>query len=180
MHPFRFLLRPLYLLLGRVVGLWVRPTVHPEAPAELLSAGDGTLCYVLESGGLADMLALEQECRRHGLPSPSASLEFAGQREASRTITLRRRRGFLVRRPGAAGPSRLKRLVDAGIAAGDFSLTFVPVAIYWGRSPDKERSWFKLLFSENWEVAGRTRKLFATILHGRNTLLRKLKGCDAG
>ncbi|MGH8222914.1 MAG: glycerol-3-phosphate 1-O-acyltransferase PlsB, partial [Woeseiaceae bacterium] len=44
--------------------------------------------------------------------------------------------------------------------------------IYWGRSPDKERSWFKLLFFENWDVMGRTRKFFATILHGRNTLLR--------
>ena len=46
------------------------------------------------------------------------------------------------------------------------------MAIYWGRSPDKERSLFKLLFAENWEVAGRTRKLFATLLHGRNTLMR--------
>src|SRR5690606_17675777 len=44
--------------------------------------------------------------------------------------------------------------------------------IYWGRSPEKESSWFKLLFLENWQVIGRTRKFFATILHGRNTLLR--------
>ena len=29
-----------------------------------------------------------------------------------------------------------------------------------------------LLFSENWEVVGRTRKLIATVLQGRNTLLR--------
>ena len=48
----------------------------------------------------------------------------------------------------------------------------MPVAIYWGRSPDKQRSFFKLLFSENWAVVGRTRKFFATLLHGRNTLLR--------
>ncbi len=172
MHPLRFILRPLYLLAGKVLGSWVRPTVQPDAPAEFVDGGDSTVCYVLESGGLADMLTLEQQCRRHGLPSPSASIDFAGRHESSRTVVLRRRRGFLVRRARGAGPTRLRRLVDAGIAAGDRSLIFVPVAIYWGRSPDKEHSWFKLLFSEDWEVAGRTRKLFATILHGRNTLLR--------
>ena len=53
-------------------------------------------------------------------------------------------------------------------------LLLIPVAIYWGRSPDKERSFFKLLFYENWDVVGRTRKFFATLLHGRNTLLPRM------
>jgi glycerol-3-phosphate O-acyltransferase len=61
--------------------------------------------------------------------------------------------------------------VDAGKNNHDERL-LIPMAIYWGRSPDKERSFFKLLFSENWDVVGRTRKFFATLLHGRNTLLR--------
>ncbi len=172
MHPFRYLLRPLYLLAGKIFSTWARPIVQPDDPAALLEGHDGEVCYVLEHGGLADMLALEQECRRRGLPSPSTSVDFAGVHEATRTIVLRRRQGFLVRRPRASGPTRLKRLVDAAVREGDRSLVLVPVAIYWGRSPDKERSWFKLLFSENWEVVGRTRKLFATIVHGRNTLLR--------
>ncbi|ANO52302.1 glycerol-3-phosphate 1-O-acyltransferase PlsB [Woeseia oceani] len=168
----RILLRPLYLLTGWVFSLWARPTVQPEVPAELLANCDAAVCYVLESGGLADMLALEQECRRHGLPSPSEPLEFAGISESSRTVVLRRRRGLLVQRPSRAGSTRLRRLVDAGVRQREQLLVFIPVAIYWGRSPDKERSWFKLLFSENWEVGGRTRKLLATVLHGRNTLLR--------
>ncbi|MDZ7768115.1 MAG: hypothetical protein U5K38_03040 [Woeseiaceae bacterium] len=32
----------------------------------------------LETGGLADVLALERQCRLHGLPSPSEPLLFAG------------------------------------------------------------------------------------------------------
>lgn len=168
----RTVFSPLYWLAGKVFSTWARPTVQPESPAELLNGNGAKICYVLESGGLADMLALEQECRRHNLPSPSATLDFAGQHEASSTIVLRRQEGFLVRTPRRAGSTRLRRLVDAGVAARNESLVFIPVAIYWGRSPDKERSWFKLLFSENWDVAGRTRKLFATLLHGRNTLLR--------
>ncbi len=87
-------------------------------------------------------------------------------------VVLRRMRGFVFRRPGTKGSTRLQRLVDASVAAGGKELLLVPVAIYWGRSPQKEHSWLTLLFTENWDVAGRTRKLFTTIFQGRNTLLR--------
>lgn len=168
----RVLFRPLYLLAGKVFSLWARPSVQPDSPAELIGHEGGAICYVLESGGLADMLALERICRLQGLPSPSKPLYFAGLDEPVRTVVLRRRRGFLIRRPSTSGSKRLRRIVDAALRREDLTLTFVPVAIYWGRSPDKERSFFKLLFSENWDIAGRTQKFFATLLHGRNTLLR--------
>jgi glycerol-3-phosphate O-acyltransferase len=171
MSAARVFFRPWYWLAGKVLGTWARPTVQPDDPAELLARCDGPVCYVLESGGLADTLTLERVCAKHGLPSPSDILHFADVREP-RLIVLRRMRGLFLRRRGVKSSMRLKRLVEAGIAAGGQDLQLVPVAIYWGRSPDKESSWFKLLFLENWQVVGRTRKFFATILHGRNTLLR--------
>ena len=79
--------------------------------------------------------------------------------------------GFLFRRRRKTGSQRLKRLVEAA-EHGDQNLLLIPAAIYWGRSPEKEGSWFKLLFTENWDVVGRTRKFFASVLHGRSTLLR--------
>lgn len=168
----RVLSRPWYWLAGKVFATWARPAVQPEKPTELLAECKGDVCYVLESGGLADTLALARQCRLHGLPSPYAPLYFAGIRESSRIVVLRPRKGFIVRRPSRFGSTRLKRIVDAGAGASGEALSLMPVAIYWGRSPDKERSWLKLLFSENWDVAGRTRKLFATMFTGRNTLLR--------
>jgi glycerol-3-phosphate O-acyltransferase len=158
---------------GKAFGTWARPIVQPDDPAELLARCHGPVCYVLESGGLADTLALERVCARHGLPSPSETLRFADLREP-RLIVLRRMQGFLLRRRSSRSSMRLKRLVALSIAAGGQELQLVPVAIYWGRSPEKESSWFKLLFLEleNWQVVGRSRKFFATVLHGRNTLLR--------
>ncbi|MGH8168291.1 MAG: glycerol-3-phosphate 1-O-acyltransferase PlsB, partial [Woeseiaceae bacterium] len=171
MSTARLFFRPWYWLAGKVFGMWARPTVQPDDPAELLARCRGPICYVLESGGLADTLALERVCDKHGLPSPSDTLHFAEVREPS-LIVLRRMQGFFLRRRSTKSSMRLKRLVEASIAAGTPDLQLLPVAIYWGRSPEKENSWFKLLFLENWEVIGRTRKFFATILHGRNTLLR--------
>jgi glycerol-3-phosphate O-acyltransferase len=164
--------RPWYWFSGKVFATWARPAVQPENPAELLANTKAPVCYVLEHGGLADTLALERLCKIHGLPSPTSDLEFAGLDESQRTIVLRRMSGFVFRRPSKKGSERLKRLVDASIAAGGKELLLIPVAIYWGRSPDKQHAWFKLLFTENWDVAGRIRKFFATVFQGRNTLLR--------
>ncbi|MBT8077880.1 MAG: glycerol-3-phosphate 1-O-acyltransferase PlsB [Gammaproteobacteria bacterium] len=172
MNFLRLLLRPWYWLASRVFALWARPVVHPDDPAALLTDPQRPVCYVLETGGLADTLALERICRLNDMPSPIRSLSFGELREAHRLVVMRRTHGLLMQRKVSTGSMRLKRLVKASIDAGGEELLLVPVAIYWGRSPDKEHSFFKLLFSENWEIAGRTRKFFATLLHGRNTLLR--------
>ncbi|HNP64677.1 MAG TPA: glycerol-3-phosphate 1-O-acyltransferase PlsB [Woeseiaceae bacterium] len=163
--------RPLYWSAGKVFSMWARPAIQPEAPAELIGDTDAAVCYVLETGGLADVLALEKACATHGLPSPTESFEFCGVRESNRFVVMRRLKGFWTRRPSAASSQRLKRLI-VGAENCEQELLLIPVAIYWGRSPEKERSFFKILFSENWDVIGRTRKFFATLLHGRDTLLR--------
>ncbi|HZW58825.1 MAG TPA: glycerol-3-phosphate 1-O-acyltransferase PlsB [Woeseiaceae bacterium] len=168
----RFISQPWFWLAGKVFSTWTRPSVQPERPAELLAHAGDEVCYVLETGGLADTLALVRQCRLHGLPSPLEPLTFAGLREAHRLVVLRPRKGLLLRRPSTTGSRRLRRLVEAGLGADGESLLLVPAAIYWGRAPDKEHSWLKLLFSENWDVAGRTRKLLVTLITGRNTLLR--------
>jgi len=171
MHIAGFIVRPLYWLAGKVFVLWARPAIQPELPAELITDKNAAVCYVLETGGLADVLALERACTKHGLPSPTEAFEFCGVREHKRFVILRRMKGFFYRRPRKTGSQRLLRLVEAS-EHGEQNLLLIPVAIYWGRSPDKERSLVKLLFSEDWDVAGRTRKFFATLLLGRNTLLR--------
>jgi glycerol-3-phosphate O-acyltransferase len=167
-----FIFRPWYWISGKVFATWARPAIQPDSPAEYVPRGDAEVCYVLETGGFTDTLALERACKIHGMPSPAGSLNYAGIRENRRIIVMRRLRGFIFRRKRMTGSMRLKRLVEAGVNAGGKELVLIPVAIYWGRSPDKERSLLKLLFSENWDVAGRTRKFFVTLLHGRNTLLR--------
>ncbi|MGI9237502.1 MAG: glycerol-3-phosphate 1-O-acyltransferase PlsB [Woeseiaceae bacterium] len=165
------IVRPLYWLAGKLFSLWARPVVQPDMPMELITDSDAAICYVLETGGLADLLALEKACASHGLPSPTSRFEFCGTRDHKRVVVLRRMRGVFIRHPRKTGSQRLLRLVEAA-EKGDQELLLIPVAIYWGRSPDKERSLVKLLFSEDWDVAGRINKFFKTLLLGRNTLLR--------
>ena len=171
MHIASFIARPLYRVVGKVLSFWARPAVYPEEPAKYITDPDAEVCYVLETGGMTDVVALEQVCAQYGLPSPLDPITFCGNTEHRRFIELRRLEGFFFRRPRKTGSPRLRRLVEAA-EHGNTELLLIPVAIYWGRSPDKEGSLLKLLFSENWDAIGRTRKFFTTIVHGRNTLLR--------
>ena len=47
----------------------------------------------------------------------------------------------------------------------------VPTAVYWGRAPQKEGSWLRLLFAEDWALTSRVRKFFAVLINGRNVLV---------
>lgn len=165
------ILRPLYWVSGKVFSIWARPAIQPSVPIEYITDSKAAVCYVLETGGLADILALESACAQHGMPSPTGSFEFCGVKESRRFVVMRRLNGFWARRPSPAVSKRLTRLI-AGADKCDQELLLIPVAIYWGRSPEKEHSFFKQMLSENWDIIGRTRKFFVTLLHGRNTLLR--------
>jgi len=165
-------LRPWYWFAGKVFGFWARPVVQPASPAELLAESDAPVCYVLETGGLADTLALERYCRLHGMPPATESIDYCGVTEARRIIVLKRMSGVFFRRRQIQGSQRLQRLIDASINAGGKELLLVPVGIYWGRSPKKEQGWWSLVFSEQWDIVGRTRKFFQTVFQGRNTLMR--------
>ena len=171
MRSGQIILRPLYWLAGKIFGIWARPAIVPESPAELFPDTGTPVCYVFESGGLADTLAFERLARKHGLISPTAPLAFGSAREPNRIVVMRRKRGLVFRRPRRHGSTRLRRLVDASLAGDGKELLLVPIAIYWGRAPDKETSLLQILFSENWDFAGRTRKFFVTLFQGRNTLL---------
>ncbi len=155
----------------RIASLWIRPTVLPESADDVLGDGDGPVCYVLEYAGLADRIALRLAAARLRLPSPVAGLSYGRAEEPRAVIRLRHYRGRLLRVPTGDNSPRLKRLVAAG-HADRAPLKLVPVAIYWGRSPDKERGFFKLAFSERWEFVGRTRKFLTTLALGRNTLVQ--------
>jgi glycerol-3-phosphate O-acyltransferase len=62
-------------------------------------------------------------------------------------------------------------LIDAAAAHPQFDVDLVPVAIFWGRAPHKEMSWWRLPFTEDWILVGRFRKFLSVVFNGRNTLV---------
>ena len=147
---------------------------------ELAGQSSIRVCYVLESGGLADALALERVCEREGLPLPSAPLRVHGQTLLRSLVVLRGMHGVFFRRRSGKQSRSLTRMIELAVAARDRdeldeTLVLVPVGIFWGRAPDKKHSWSRLILADGWEVAGRFRKFVTTLALGRQTLLEVSK-----
>lgn len=160
-----------FALAGRVLRPWIRIKRDPSEPAALLMSGR-PVCYVLERQGFSDALILERACADAGLPSPTASLSLGSLRRRFSMFALSRREGwFMGRTRKRASDAVLMPMLKALEVAPEQDVQLVPVSIYVGRAPARESGWFRVLFSENWVVVGRFRRLLAILLNGRSTVV---------
>lgn len=179
--PVRPVKRPLWAaLMSKLADPWLTPSIEPEDPRQYVD--DRPVCYVLEDYGLSNALILDRACRDAGMPSPLAPLpgDPLGRKRAY--VALSRRNagatalGVLAPAPEPGSTKThsgsLARLLQAHRAHPELDVQLVPVSIFVGRSPDKARGWFSVLFSENWAIVGRFRRLLAILLNGRDTIVR--------
>ncbi|MFK2874374.1 glycerol-3-phosphate 1-O-acyltransferase PlsB [Dyella lipolytica] len=156
-------------LAGHLLEPWVRIRRDPAEPAGLLQ-GDAPVCYVIERDGFSDALILDRACREAGLPSPMQPLPNTRRRRS--VFALARRDGWLFGRNRKRSPNEpLGQLVRSLEGFPDRDIQIVPVSIYVGRAPTRESGWFSVLFSENWVVVGRFRRMLALLLNGRDTVV---------
>jgi glycerol-3-phosphate O-acyltransferase len=153
----------------KILGLWVRVTIKPEDAVAAIAARPRPVCYVLERESLTDFAVLNNVCAEHNLPRPTRRLMMGGKR-ADRAYFELTRRSLFSRRNAARAPRYLVQLIDAA-AHSEFDVDLVPVAIFWGRAPHKEISWWRLPFTEDWILVGRFRKFLSVMFNGRNTLV---------
>jgi glycerol-3-phosphate O-acyltransferase len=154
-----------------LIGRWVRVTLKPDDAAETIAASSRPVCYVLDHESSADLAVLNSVCAKHNLPRPQRRLLIGGRRADRAYFELVPRPGWFGKGNTARAPRYLAQLVDAAAASPDFDVDLVPVAVFWGRSPQKEVSWWQLWFAEDWVIVGRFRKLLNIIFNGRNTLV---------
>jgi glycerol-3-phosphate O-acyltransferase len=173
-------------LLRRLLALWVRYTVRPEDAVASLHRRDNPVCYVLERRDVTDLVVLQNACAKLKLPRPQKRLA-KGSRDLLSCFYLTRPRGFWDERTDRRTPEELVQMVRSLRLNPSVDIDLVPVAVYWGRAPQKEKSFFRLLLVEDWALTSRIRKFFQVLFNGRNTLielsdpvsLRSLLGEDA-
>ncbi len=158
--------------LGAVLEPWLRIRLEPGHPVAQLDPAL-PVCYVTERYGLSDTLILEQACREAGLTEPLQPLVFGTLSKQRSMFALSRREGWLFQRPRSRTHSEtLAQLLDTVRAQPELDLQLVPVSIFVGRAPDRQTGWFRVLFSENWVVVGRFRRLLSLLLNGRGTIVQ--------
>jgi glycerol-3-phosphate O-acyltransferase len=159
--------------MSKLADPWLTLNIEPEDPRQQIDARP--VCYVLEDYGLSNALILDRACRDAGLPSPLVPLpgDPLGRKRAYVALS-RRNASALIPEPGShkTHSGSLARLLQAHRAQPGLDVQLVPVSIFVGRAPDKASGWFSVLFSENWAIVGRFRRLLAILLNGRDTIVR--------
>ena len=174
-------------LLRRLLSPWVRFKVRPDEAVSHVRDRDKPVCYVLERRSFTDLAVLQDACVKLKLPRPQKRL-LAQAKDLRSFFYLSRPRGFWDERIDRRPPAQLQQMIAALTADPQIDIELVPVAVYWGRAPQKEGSWFRLLLVEDWALTTRARKFLQVLFNGRNTLiefdepisLRVLLGDEAG
>jgi len=193
--------RLLYRLNRRILGTLIRPRAAGMAPDLLVScacelqAGQADLqpaaamqdraplLYVLENRSLSDLIVLDLVTEKLGLPGPFAPLQLGATTASSRFCFLNRPVRGRYRRAGADGrPSRLNQLLtelaasaESGASVSATTATpagaIVPVAVFWGRAPNREGSLLRLLLSEQWAMTSRLKRLVNVVLSRKDIIV---------
>ncbi|HSW14420.1 MAG TPA: glycerol-3-phosphate 1-O-acyltransferase PlsB, partial [Solimonas sp.] len=117
--------------------------------------------YILGNRSWADLFTLDRICKDLVLPRPNRtgsnfpSIDKAGVVYLPALLEMR------------VHPTELTRLIETGIATQDFDAQLVPVSVFWGRDPGREKSWLELLFADSIQ-AGSLRKFFIMLFNARS------------
>jgi glycerol-3-phosphate O-acyltransferase len=158
-------------LLRRFFRLWVRANVQPAETPQLLKTATAPVCYVLERDSAADLAVLCNVANREGLPYPEQRSKNLPVTERRSYFDVGRRRRFWDATDTRKPPPHMLALVEAMRRDSLLDVLLVPTAVYWGRAPQKEGSWLRLLFAENWALTTRAQKFFAVLINGRNVMV---------
>ena len=157
-------------LLRAPLSWWARPHVLPDDLRRRYAQHDRPICYVLDVLGVADLVALEKTCARHGLPEPLDGLK--PPLPSRSVLFLERRTGFWGDRIDHRISAPMRQLVAAAANDRSLEVDLIPVTVMWGRAPDREGSWLRVLLSENWERVGRFRRFLSVVVNGRNLFVQ--------
>ena len=164
--PFR---RLVFSIARRLLYVWVRSETINQSAFTLKLDRSKPVFYVLQRASLSDLAVLDHECNNAGLPRPVAEVAVGNHIEPAAFFFLNPAASWFGRRTRAVTPQPLVRLVGALEQNAVDNAQIVPVGVFWGRSPDRETSAWKLLFADSWAVTGRLRRLMSIVMLGRQT-----------
>ncbi|TXR53780.1 glycerol-3-phosphate 1-O-acyltransferase PlsB [Reinekea thalattae] len=155
-------------IVQKVLFWWVRVAENPHHTNFDELKKHKNCIYVLEHQSTSDALVSDHQLQKHGLASIYDELDIPNLSNESRLLTVHSRNS-VIRAKKEGINSRLKNLLEFLADNPEQDILLVPVALFWGRASSAKLGAVNALFSSNWTVIGRFKKLFTLIFNGRDT-----------
>ena len=161
--------RLIFGALRRLLYLWVRSETINQSAMSLNLDRSRPVIYALPTPALTDLVVLDHECTKAGLPRPVLPVTVGPLQEPAALFYLTPDPDWLGRQDKRGAPPTLERLVAAVTQHAEEDAQIIPVSVFWGQTPASESSPWKLLFADSWAVTGRLRRLLTVLILGRKT-----------
>lgn len=163
---------PITYLAQKILYLWIKTEVLLVSDTRATNQNTITV-YVLASRSWTDLLVLEQECRALNITRPRSRIKQTQLNNWHHVYTVAHSqplKAWLQQKTKRS--TMLSGIFQALTDNPELDVRFVPVVVFWGRPVLKQKHWFRVLFSETWGFAGRTRRFFSILFNGKNTLIQ--------
>ncbi|MET1255277.1 glycerol-3-phosphate 1-O-acyltransferase PlsB [Aliikangiella maris] len=154
----------------------VSSKIIPDNPIDELAIDtQSPIYYVLQRRSTSSFLMLQQAAKKLNLPTPQIMPRNTEKIENGTVFFLQSKAMFgLGGKPVKKYQQLLEKLIHEQQHQHDVNHQLIPVSIYWGRNPGKEKSLLRLLFTDT-ESATVLRKFFLFLFQGRNSFVRIAK-----
>jgi len=152
--------------------LWVKVEIFPQPDPTVGIDPSRPVLYVLADRGLSDLLVLNESTHRHGMPDPLMRTPIPELHRYHSVYSIASRNPVTdwIKRRRKRSPM-LSDFVTAFANNPQLDLQIVAVSVFWGRPLARYKHWLQVLFADTWALAGRSRRFFTLLIHGRNARL---------
>ncbi|MBV1915468.1 MAG: glycerol-3-phosphate 1-O-acyltransferase PlsB [Pseudomonadales bacterium] len=162
-----------YKTYRKLLNAWVKPKVHGCSQVTKGLRDDAPVFYVLEYRSYADLLVIDQICEEKGLPAPYQRSEIEQLAKKRGFFVLKRNEGLVFKRSTSRQYSETAiELVNLVCGNKLEEVQLIPVSVYWGYHPDKQRSLKSLLFGSGRTLVNPFRKFLIILMNGRNVFVQ--------
>ena len=163
---------PFHFIAQKILYLWIKTDVLQSLKTDR-SNNKSFVIYVLQSRAWSDLLVLENECKKAKLALPLSPVKHPVLKQWHQVYTVAQAQPLKAWLQQKNKHSKmLSGIHQALINDPELDVLFVPVLIFWGRPVLKQKHWFRVLFSDTWGFAGRTRRFFTILFNGKKTLIQ--------
>lgn len=153
-----------------VVRLLISPFIHFEVEFEEgvseKNLGEDHIFYALPENSISELVALDKYTKKLKTASPIGRAKNSNLQNFV----------CLIRPAFDPAEQKVKRPLPQNLPEilnlKSENIKLLPVSFYWGMHPDKQRSLFKILFSQSWTASGPIKKFVRVLLHGRSLVIK--------